>query len=153
MALTKRISDLPAKNSTIDSTDLVPIAEVDATTSSGYRTKYVTGSEITSDNALIEFNTQSTTYTLVLSDANKMVEINNASANEIIIPLNSAVAFPIGTQILISQLGSGQTSIGKSVGVNLYSEGNKLNISGQYGIASIIKKSTDLWYVAGNLTT
>jgi hypothetical protein len=80
-----------------------------------------------------------------------MIEINNASANQITIPLNSVVAFPIGTQILVVQLGAGQTSIGKSVGVNLYAEGNKLKLVGQYAMATIIKKSADLWYVAGNL--
>lgn len=150
MALTKRISDLPAKNSAISSTDLIPIAEVDATTTSGYRTKYVTGAEISS-NSLITFNTQSTTYTLVLTDQGKMIEMNSATNQEIIIPTNSVVAFPIGTQILVSSLGTGTTTIGKSFGVNLYSEGNKLNISGQYGLATLIKKATDIWYVAGNL--
>ena len=151
MALTTKISELPAKGANLETGDLVPIASVDAGSPTGYTTKYVTGSEVLNENALIEFNTQSATYTLTLTDANKMVEINNAAANELIIPLNSVVAFPIGTQILVSQLGTGQTSIGKSFGVNLYSEGNKLKIVGQYGVVSLIKKSTDLWYLAGNL--
>lgn len=153
MSITTKISQLPAKGADLADGDLIPIAAVDAGSSTGYSTKYVTGAEVTNPNGLIEFNTQSTTYTLVLSDANKMVEINNAAANELIIPLNSVVAFPIGTQILVSQLGAGQTSIGKSVGVTLNAEGNKLKIAGQYGIVSLIKKSTDLWYVSGNLTT
>ena len=46
MALTTRISELPAKGSTVANTDLIPIAEVDATTTSGYRTKYITGAEL-----------------------------------------------------------------------------------------------------------
>lgn len=152
MALTKRISDLPAKNSNIDSTDLVPIAEVDATTPSGYRTKYVTGSEITSDNALIEFNLQTANYTLVLSDANKMIEMNSSSAMNFFIPLFSAVAFPIGTQILISQKGTGAVTI-KFTGGTILAEGNKLTTIGQYAIATIIKVGDDVWYLSGNLTT
>ena len=144
-----RISQLTAKSSNLASTDELAIAEfVSGTT---YTSKKITGAEIKGSITEIEFNTQSATYTLVLSDQNKMIEINNASANQITIPLNSVVAFPIGTQILVVQLGAGQTSIGKSVGVNLYAEGNKLKLVGQYAMATIIKKSADLWYVAGNL--
>ena len=46
MALVKRISELTAKGSNVDTTDLIPIAEVDATSPSGYTTKYVTGAEL-----------------------------------------------------------------------------------------------------------
>ena len=144
-----RISQLTAKSSNLASTDELAIAEfVSGTT---YTSKKITGAEIKGSITEIEFNTQSATYTLVLADQNKMIEINNASANQITIPLNSVVAFPIGTQILVVQLGAGQTSIGKSVGVTLYAEGNKLKLVGQYAMATIIKKSADLWYVAGNL--
>ena len=144
-----RISQLTAKGSNLASTDEFAIAEfVSGTT---FTSKKITGAEIKGSITEIEFNTQSATYTLVLTDQNKMIEINNASANQITIPLNSVVAFPIGTQILVVQLGVGQTSIGKSVGVNLYAEGNKLKLVGQYAMATIIKKSADLWYVAGNL--
>ena len=144
-----RISQLTAKSSNLASTDELAIAEfVSGTT---YTSKKITGAQIKGSITEIEFNTQSATYTLVLADQNKMIEINNASANQITIPLNSVVAFPIGTQILVIQLGAGQTSIGKSVGVNLYAEGNKLKLVGQYAMATIIKKSADLWYVAGNL--
>lgn len=144
-----RISQLTAKGSNLASTDELAIAEfVSGTT---FTSKKITGAEIKGSITEIEFNTQSATYTLVLTDQNKMIEINNASANQITIPLNSVVAFPIGTQILVVQLGVGQTSIGKSVGVNLYAEGNKLKLVGQYAMATIIKKSADLWYVAGNL--
>ena len=46
MALTTRISDLPAKGSNLGTGDLVPIAEVDAGSPTGYTTKYVTGAEV-----------------------------------------------------------------------------------------------------------
>lgn len=151
MAITKRISDLPAKGSDIATTDLVPIAEVDATTTSGYRTKYVTGSEIKPSN-LISFNLQTANYTLVLSDANKMIEMNSSSPMNFFIPLFSAVAFPIGTQILISQKGSGAVTV-KFTGGTILAEGNKLTTAGQYAIATIIKVGDDVWYLSGNLTT
>ncbi len=145
----KKISALTAKSDNLDTTDIFAIAEDDG--AGGYVSKGITGEEIKKGITQIEFNTQSASYTLVLSDQNKMIEINNASANEVTIPLNSVVAFPIGTQILVTQAGAGQTSIGKSVGVTLYAEDNKLKLVGQYAMCTLIKKSTDLWYVGGNL--
>ena len=145
----KKISALTAKSDNLDTTDIFAIAEDDG--AGGYVSKGITGEEIKKGITQIEFNTQSASYTLVLSDQNKMIEINNASANEVTIPLNSAVAFPIGTQILVTQAGAGQTSIGKSVGVNIYAADNKLKLVGQYAMCTLIKKSTDLWYVGGNL--
>ena len=145
----KKISALTAKSDNLDTTDIFAIAEDDG--AGGYVSKGITGEEIKKGITQIEFNTQSASYTLVLSDQNKMIEINNASANEVTIPLNSAVAFPIGTQILVTQAGAGQTSIGKSVGVTLYAEDNKLKLVGQYAMCTLIKKSTDLWYIGGNL--
>ena len=46
MALTTKISELPAKGASIGSGDLVPIAEVDAGSPTGYTTKHVTGAQL-----------------------------------------------------------------------------------------------------------
>ena len=48
---------------------------------------------------LVVANTQTANYTLVLGDAGKSVEMNNASARTITVPPNSSVAFPTGTVI------------------------------------------------------
>jgi hypothetical protein len=65
------------------------------------------------------------TTTLSLSDSGKLLKLNNGSANDLQIPLNGAVAFPIGTQILIMQYGAGQTTVTSSMGVTLRSSGGK----------------------------
>lgn len=145
----KKISALTAKSSNLESTDVFAIAEDDG--AGGFVSKGITGDEIKKGITEIEFNTQSASYTLALTDQNKLVEINNASANEVTVPLDSVASFPIGTQILVVQAGAGQTSIGKSFGVNLYAEGNKFKLVGQYAMATLIKKGTDTWYVGGNL--
>lgn len=93
-----------------------------------------------------------TSYTLVLSDATKSVTMNNAASNTLTIPPNSSVAYPIGTQIVIGQLGAGQTTIVAGAGVTLRSYNSRLKLSGQYAVASVIKIATDTWLVAGNLT-
>jgi hypothetical protein len=101
---------------------------------------------------LISLNTQTgTTYTLVLGDADKLVEMNNAAANTLTVPPNSSVAFSTGTQIIVVQKGAGTTTIAAGSGVTLLSKDSALGIGGQYGAATCIKISTDTWYVIGDL--
>ena len=73
------------------------------------------------DFALALVNTQTSSYTAVLSDAQKVVEMNVAGANTFTLPPNSAVAYPIGTVIEVFQLGAGQTTITPGAGVTLRS--------------------------------
>lgn len=101
----------------------------------------------------IALNAQTgTTYTLALTDATKTVTLTNASAITLTVPPNSSVAFPIGSQVVLAQLGAGQVTIAAGSGVTLYSNGTKLKITGQYGVASLIKIATDTWIVAGNVS-
>ena len=101
---------------------------------------------------LISLNTQTgTTYTLVLGDADKLVEMNNAAANTLTVPPNSSVGFSTGTQIIVVQKGAGTTTIAAGSGVTLLSKDSALGIGGQYGAATCIKIATDTWYVIGDL--
>ena len=92
------------------------------------------------------------TNTLALSDLYTLIKVTYVSANFITIPTNATVPFPIGTQILITQYGTGQTAISSAVGVTLQSQG-KTKIAARYGIATIIKIGIDEWILAGDLTT
>ena len=75
-----------------------------------------------------------------------------SSANTVTIPLNSSVAFPIGTQIIVSQYGSGQTSFVGASGVIIRSAGGKLKLSDRYSSAVLTKRGTDEWYIFGDIT-
>ena len=101
----------------------------------------------------VQFNVQTVNYTLVLSDAYKMIELNSGSAITILIPKNSDVPFPIGTQIIVSQYGAGQVTFNTGVAVTVRSSGGKTKTAAQYAIATLIKRGTDEWYLAGDLTT
>jgi hypothetical protein len=103
-------------------------------------------------NKLIVTNRQTASYTLVLGDADKLVEVNNASANNLTIPLNSSVAFATGTQILLAQYGAGQTTIVATSGVTIRSNGAKLKLNAQYSGATLIKIDTNEWYLFGDIT-
>jgi hypothetical protein len=102
-------------------------------------------------NKLIVTNRQTASYTLVLGDADKLVEINNASANNLTVPLNSSVAFATGTQILLAQYGAGQTTIVATSGVTVRSNGAKLKLNAQYSGATLIKIDTNEWYLFGDI--
>jgi hypothetical protein len=105
----------------------------------------------TKTNKLIVINRQTASYTLVLSDADKLVEMNVGSANNLTIPLNSSVAFATGTQILLAQYGAGQTTIVPTSGVTVRSNGAKLKLNVQYSGATLIKIGTDEWYLFGDI--
>jgi hypothetical protein len=102
-------------------------------------------------NKLVTTNRQTASYTLVIGDADKLVEINNASANNLTVPLNSSVAFSTGTQILLAQYGAGQTTIVATSGVTIRSNGAKLKLNAQYSGATLIKIAENEWYLFGDI--
>ena len=102
---------------------------------------------------LITTNRQTASYTLVIGDADKLVEINNASANNLTVPLNSSVAFSTGTQILLAQYGAGQTTIVATSGVTIRSNGAKLKLNAQYSGATLIKIAENEWYLFGDIAS
>lgn len=115
------------------------------------RKDYVDALVATKADIAIAANTQTgTAYTLVLADAAKAVEMNNAAANTLTIPPNSAVAFPVGTVVEVLQLGAGQTTIAAGAGVTLRAP-NGAKLASQYATASLRKRATDEWILAGDV--
>lgn len=98
-------------------------------------------------------NTPTASYTLVLSDSGKVVEMNVATGNNLTVPPNASVAFPIGTIIEIAQLGVGQTTIVAGSGVTIRSPGGKLKLTGQYSSASLRKRAINEWMLIGDIST
>ena len=100
----------------------------------------------------VEHNTRTSSYALVLSDSGKVVEMNVATVNNLTVPPNSSVAFPIGTIIEIVQLGAGQTTIVADSGVTIRSPSGKLKLTGQYSSASLRKRATNEWMLIGDIS-
>jgi hypothetical protein len=97
-------------------------------------------------------NTQTDSYTLVLTDAGKMITMNKATGNNLTVPPNGDVAFPINSRIDVIQYGAGQTTIVAGSGVTIRSSASKLKLTGQYSGASLWKKGTDEWILIGDIT-
>lgn len=115
----------------------------------------LTNKTLTSPLINLGINTQTgTTYTTVLADNGKLITQSNASAIATTIPLNSSVAYPVGAQLNIAQLGAGQITIAGASGVTVVSTGAtaatpKTRV--QYSTLTAIQTSTDNWLVAGDI--
>jgi hypothetical protein len=113
-------------------------------------------STLTSPKINLGINAQTgTTYTTVLDDNGKLVTQTNASAIATTIPLNSSVAYPIGAQINIAQMGAGQVTISGASGVTIASTGATATapkLRAQYSTATAVQTSTDTWLVMGDIS-
>lgn len=93
-----------------------------------------------------------TSYTLVLTDADKLITLSNAGAITLTVPPNSSVAFPTGTRIDLAQLGAGQVTVAQGAGVTINVPASlTLLLAEQYAEATLTKYGTDTWIMAGNL--
>ena len=102
--------------------------------------------------APLQINAQTgTTYTLVIGDAGKLVTSSNGSAQTITVPPNSSVAFAVGTQIIVQNIGSANATLAQGSGVTIQSKDSNKEIDGQYAAATLIKTATDTWSLIGAL--
>lgn len=96
-------------------------------------------------------NTQTGSYTLALTDAEKRVRYNSGSAGNITIPTNTSVPFPIGTRIEVAQVGTGQATVipvdGSVTVVNASSAATRA----QHSVLVLYKDSTNGWTVSGDM--
>ncbi len=98
-------------------------------------------------------NTQTASYTVVLADAGKWIDMNVATANTLTIPPNSAAAFPIGTEIHARNMGAGLTTLTAGAGVTIRKPASQtLTLKEQWSVASIKKIGVDEWTAFGHLT-
>ena len=102
--------------------------------------------------APLQINAQTgTTYTFVIADAGKFVTSSNGSAQTFTVPPNSSVAFAVGTQILVQNIGSANCTLAEGSGVTINCKDSNKEIDGQYAAATLIKTATDAWSLIGAL--
>jgi len=104
---------------------------------------------ISNKNILTGINVQSgTSYTLTLADAGKLIQMTNSSNSTVIIPNNSSVPFPIGTQITIQKYGNGNVTISPDTGV-LFLGPPSIGalIKESSGKRTILKVNTNDWVI------
>ena len=115
-----------------------------------------TNKTLTSPLINLGINTQTgTTYTTVLADNGKLVTLSNASPITLTIPPNSSVAYPVGAQLNLAQLGAGQVTFAGGSGVTIVSTGATASapkLRTQYSTATAVQTSTDNWLVMGDIS-
>jgi hypothetical protein len=139
---------------TITSTGTVAIdtsVTADLTTAQTLTNKTLTDAKIN-----LGFDAETASYTAVLANNSQVVTMDNASANTFSIPTNASVAFPIGTQITVLQIGAGQTTIqavtsGTTTILSTGATAAAPKLRVRYSSATCVKAGTDLWYVLGDL--
>jgi hypothetical protein len=99
----------------------------------------------------ITSNRQIASYSLLLADRGKLIEMNVASPNTLTVPLESSINFPIGSKIDVTQYGAGATTITAAVGVTIRSFSAFLKLAGQYAGCTLVKIGTNEWHCYGNL--
>lgn len=116
-------------------------------TSPSITTPTLTSPSITTPKTTIGLNAQTgTTYTLVLTDQDKLVTLNNAGAITLTVP--SAV-FSAGQQINIQQTGAGQVTVQGDGTSTVTGTGTKLR--SQYSAATIVCTGTNTFTLIGDI--
>lgn len=113
--------------------------------------KYLKADGAWSNPNIVALGAQTASYTLALSDACGVVTVSNASANTLTVPPNSSVAFAIGTQVAVYQIGAGQTTIAPGSGVTISTAAATLKLRAQYSGATLLKTGTNTWLLIGDL--
>ena len=102
-------------------------------------------------NSIVPINAQTgTTYQLAITDAGKLVTLTNALAIAVTIPTFAVVPFLVGTRIDLLQGGAGKVTF-SGIGVTIKSKSSNKSIGAQNVAVSLIKESTDTWYLIGDL--
>jgi len=139
---------LPTSTGTVALTSDITVTASSTTT--------LTNKTLTDAKINLAFDAETASYTAVLANNSQVVTMSNASANTFSIPTNASVAFPIGTQINVLQIGAGQTTIQAvtSGTTSILSTGATAaapKLRAQYSAATCLKAGTDLWYVFGDI--
>ena len=128
----------------------------DLTTAQTLTNKTLTTPTLTSPLINLGVTTDTSTgYTTVLSDNGKLITLSNAGAITATIPPNSSVAYPVGAQINMVQLGAGQVTVAGASGVTVVSTGATAAspvTRAQYSTLTAVQTSTDNWLVMGDIS-
>lgn len=90
-------------------------------------------------------------YTLALADAGTVVELTSAEAQELKVPSNAEVAFPVGTIVKLSRIGAGAVTVVANGGVTVHSDTGKVKIAAQFDDVTLRKRAANEWILTGSL--
>lgn len=149
----------PIASPTFTGTPAAPTAAPGTNTTQVATTAFVTALGILKVDQLTSFRRLTASHTLDSTDLaaintgdDVVIELNVASANDLTIPLNATVAFPVGTKLTIIQYGVGQTSVVATGGVTVNTSSGDFLSRNQYAPMLLEKVATDEWYLSNGTT-
>lgn len=93
-----------------------------------------------------------TSYTLALSDAHKLVTLDNGSAVTVTVPPQSSVAWPAETRIKLARLGAGGVTVAEGSGVDVHVPAALSRVlEDRYSAAELYRLAEDEWLLVGRL--
>jgi hypothetical protein len=130
---------------------------IDSTVATLTDTQTLTNKTLADPKINLAFDAETASFTAILANNGQVVTMDNSSANNFSIPTNASVAFPVGTQINVLQIGTGQTTIQAvtSGTTSILSTGATAaapKLRTRYSMATCIKAATDTWYVVGDIS-
>lgn len=87
--------------------------------------------------------------TLALDNARGMLSVNVSASANVTVPDNATVAFPLGTQVMVRQVGVGQVTLVPASGVTLLTSAS-LKTRTQHSVVMLVKVDTNTWSVSGD---
>jgi hypothetical protein len=98
-------------------------------------------------------DSQDSDYTFVLNDSGKCKYHTSGVPHTFSIPVDSSVAYPTGTIIIVDNVGSGTVTLNRQSGVALRREGSATDTNfslAQWGVAVLRKRAANSWVVSGS---
>jgi len=145
---------ITANASTLTGTSLNSSVTGSSLTSVGTLTSLTVSGNVAVTGAVIDHvvtNQQTASYTLALTDDGDLVEMNVGTANNLTVPADNTVNFPVGTSIDILQVGAGQTTLVAASGVTI-NRSTGLKLRTQWSAATLIKRAANTWVAIGDLS-
>jgi hypothetical protein len=104
-------------------------------------------------NLIVPRTIVATTYTLALTDGGTALEFTNTAGCFVTIPAQATVAFPLGWQVELRQIGVGAVTVGVGVGISTPIKRMGTLVSGGDGaVLGLANRGTNSWILSGDTT-
>lgn len=100
----------------------------------------------------VPVQTKDANYTFVIGDSALMTRHTSGTAHAWTIPPNSSVAYPLGTALVLRNIGAGAVTLTQGAGVSIRLPGSATTGNktlAQWAFATAIQEATDEWVVSG----
>lgn len=103
-------------------------------------------------NPLVVTSQSGTAYSLTMTDIYGYIRFTSGSAVTVTVTAQATVAWPANVTIACERSGAGTVTFAPDTGVTINKVSSTLAISGQYGVAQLVRTASDTWTLFGALS-